>query len=70
DLDIEPIRLRLREPPRAVMDSSDWLWYNPSSDSIPVGIAAPIRSLLQRLSCSSPMEADPETLLDDSKETA
>jgi A/G-specific adenine glycosylase len=70
DLDIEPIRLSVREPPSVVMDSSYWLWYNPSSDSSPVGIAAPIRNLLQSLSRNSPAPSGSGSLLDDSKESA
>ncbi|HEU4619908.1 MAG TPA: A/G-specific adenine glycosylase, partial [Gammaproteobacteria bacterium] len=48
DLELEPVRLALATPARSLMDSPDWLWYNPSSRST-VGIAAPIRDLLQSL---------------------
>jgi A/G-specific adenine glycosylase len=51
DLDLEPMRLDLASPARALMDSPDWLWYNPVSpeSQAKVGIAAPIRTLLQSI---------------------
>ncbi|HAJ92182.1 MAG TPA: A/G-specific adenine glycosylase [Gammaproteobacteria bacterium] len=48
-LDITPIYARLGEYQAAVMEESDWLWYNTTGNE-ERGLAAPVEKLLQRLS--------------------
>jgi len=48
DLDIEPLLVSVEGEYRALMDSSNLVWYNPAARQ-PIGIAAPIRTLLETL---------------------
>lgn len=47
-LDISPVRYRTHEQIGAVADSDRWLWY-PLDHSLQVGLAAPVKKLLNRL---------------------
>jgi A/G-specific adenine glycosylase len=47
-LDITPLHERVSGPTDAVMDSGRWLWY-PLDNPVEVGLAAPVKKLLQRL---------------------
>jgi A/G-specific adenine glycosylase len=55
-LDITPIQLNVDASRCGVMDSSRWLWY-PLDHSIPVGLAAPVRKLLEQLAASTALPA-------------
>lgn len=47
-LRIEPVEVTLKNPGRRVMDSSAWVWYNPTKpDSL--GVAAPVARILREL---------------------
>ncbi len=48
-LDIKPVRIKLPSSPGAVMEAGDQLWYN-SRQPTEVGLAAPVASLLAKLS--------------------
>lgn len=48
DLDIEPRLVSLDRADGALMDSENLVWYNPAAQQ-PIGIAAPIRALLEAL---------------------
>ncbi len=56
-LDIEPVRARIKNPKRRVMDGEEWVWYNLSQPDNR-GLAAPIARILQELEAaeSSPTE--------------
>lgn len=47
-LDIEPVRLRVRNPQHAVMEAERHLWYNLRAPAA-IGLAAPVVKLLQKL---------------------
>lgn len=47
-LDITPVHVKIKDNSSAVMDSSRWLWY-PLDNSVEVGLAAPVRKLLNQL---------------------
>jgi A/G-specific adenine glycosylase len=47
-LDIQPIRARIENPGRRVMDSGEWLWYNLAQPD-KKGMAAPIARILREL---------------------
>ena len=59
DLLIAPRLVRLATDCRAVMESESFVWYNPAARS-DVGIAAPIRALLDRLPAPGEETAWPE----------
>src|SRR5690606_11929127 len=48
DLDIEPRLVSLGRDGRALMDAENLVWYNPAARR-QIGIAAPIRALLEAL---------------------
>ena len=50
-LDIEPVRVRVKNPRQRVMDGEEWVWYNLSRPDN-LGLAAPIFRILQELSAS------------------
>ncbi len=60
DLELDPVRVRLAEAPRTIMDSADRLWYNAGSATA-VGIAAPILALLRSLERPRPSETTEES---------
>ncbi len=47
-LEITPVQLSVDASRCGIMDSARWLWY-PLDHSIPVGLAAPVKKLLQQL---------------------
>lgn len=47
-LQITPVRVTSFAKPHSVMEAERWLWY-PLDQTIPVGLAAPVRELLRRL---------------------
>ncbi len=51
-LDIEPIRARIKNPRRCVMDGEEWVWYNLTQPDNR-GLAAPIARILQELAAES-----------------
>lgn len=53
DLDILPVEVRLTTPSRTVSDSDDELWYA-LEDPPGVGLAAPVKSLIERLNAQRP----------------
>jgi len=52
-LDITPVHQRVNRLPDKVMESGRWLWY-PLDHSVEVGLAAPVKQLLQRLARQKP----------------
>ncbi len=54
-LDITPVHRKIRQHPGTVLESGRWLWYPLSQTDKPVeiGLAAPVKKLLQRLAGSS-----------------
>ncbi len=52
DLDIQPLEVRLDAPSSNLADSDNELWY-PLGRSSGVGLAAPVRTLIERLEVSS-----------------
>jgi A/G-specific adenine glycosylase len=52
-LDIEPIRVQIKNPTHRVMDGEVWVWYNLSQPDNR-GLAAPIARILQELAAASP----------------
>ncbi len=47
-LQITPVQASAPSDPDGVMEPERWLWY-PLDQSVPVGLAAPVKQLLQRL---------------------
>jgi A/G-specific adenine glycosylase len=52
-LDILPIRARIKNPSRRVMDSDGWVWYNPRQPDNR-GLAAPITRILREIEEEAP----------------
>jgi A/G-specific adenine glycosylase len=57
-LDIHPLLIDVAEGSQAVMDGDTWLWYK-DGHTRSVGLAAPVRKLLDRLNTDT--KASPET---------
>ena len=51
-LDITPVRVQLSEQPPAISENDRQLWYNPGQPAN-IGLAAPVKRLLERLKVSS-----------------
>jgi len=62
-LTITPMQARVYKPSHTVMEAGRWLWYPLAPEGAPqntvVGLAAPVRELLQRLALSASPTASP-----------
>lgn len=56
--DITPVLLQLAKSPAQIMDSDQALWYNVHSPAS-IGLAAPVKKLLQQLAHLAPIENKP-----------
>jgi A/G-specific adenine glycosylase len=45
-LDITPVRMQLLSPPERIRDEPDLCWFRPIGDNKPLGMAAPVRKLM------------------------
>jgi A/G-specific adenine glycosylase len=56
-LDIEPIRVAIKNPRKRVMDGDGWVWYNLRQPDNR-GLAAPIVRILRELAADTPLNGD------------